>query len=409
MQRVLLAARVRLTFGGVPRSFAMLRVAPTAAATARFVARPPALSLRRYLEFTPLRALSAVATPIALAADRSDVAPKCAAELRTLTVDQVVNFVKGLHVSQAQADKLAKQEVDGAALLETSLDELCDRCGLSAGAAHAIMRGIAPAVTESQSVTLTIYPPRPKNKGSNVTQEETLTPAEFLRMFDVLKAPLRIATDSGLVQGVAKTLAQAAAAEKKGLRLLASRRYDDDLTALNGFKTNCSTALEMKSTRALAADINLIRSYGSLELVNSGEVVKLRLSRLGKEALELAPDGLVVSTSSSLILFNSAKHTPTEDDIDQLLNDAKKLKRILFDFANVSTTPPAAKEQLAKLLPAVFGMSKSASPRDLLRIVPFLSGDNFSAFVAAECEQMGVGIVRPSGEGFVVKAVKPAD
>jgi hypothetical protein len=222
-------------------------------------------------------------------------------------------------------------------------------------------------------------------------------------MFDVLKAPLRIATESGLVVGTAKTLAQAVEASRNGLRLLASRRYDDDLTALNGFKTNCSTALEKKSTRALAADTDLLNAYGPLELVNSGEEVKLRLPRLGKEALELAPDGLVVSTSASIILFNSAKHTPSEDDIAQLLLDTAKLERMLSNFADLSTTPPAAKEQLAELLPAVLGESQLPL-RGRLRIVAFLSGDNFSASVAAVCEEVGVGVVRPSGEGFVVKA-----
>jgi hypothetical protein len=187
-------------------------------------------------------------------------------------------------------------------------------------------------------------------------------------MFDVLKAPLRIATVSGLVLGTAKTL--------------------------NGFKTNCSTALEIKSTRALANDVGLLEEYGPLEIVNSGEEVKLRLPCFGEEAFELNPDGLIVSTTSSVLLFNSAKHTPSVDDIDQLLLDVQKLGRILSSFASVTTTPPAAKEQLNRL------PFSSATP---LRIVPFLSGENFSAFVAAECEKMGVGVVRPSGEGFVVK------
>jgi hypothetical protein len=373
--------------------------------------------------FFSLRALSAGAAPAAAAAaaaessdgavvapNRAAVAPGRAAELCALDVLGVVKFVKELNVDADDSAKLAVQKVDGAALLETSVDELRSY-GMSAGAAHTIMRAIAPAVAEvqsaaalaaveAQSVTLTIYPPKPKNKSRDFAQEETLTPAEFLRMFDVLKAPLRIANSSGLVLGTAKTLAQAVEAGRNGLRLLASRRYDDDLAALNGFKTNCSTALEIKSTRALAAAADLVGAYGPLEVVNSGEAVKLRLPRLGKEALELAPDGLVVSASSSLILFNSAKLTPSEDDIDQLLSDAAKLKRMLSDFADVSTTPPAAKEQLAKLLPAVFGASKPAPRR--LRIVPFLSGDNFGAAVAAECEKMGVGVVRPSGEGFVV-------
>ena len=405
MLRVLLSTPTRLVFVGVPRSLAVPRAVPIDAASARFVAQPFASSSRRFSIFASLRALSTVATPIASAV----VAPKSADELRVLDVLGVVDFVKNeLKIDSDDFEKLVKQKIDGAALLETSVDELCDRCNLSAGAAHTIMRSIAHAVAEvraaaalaaveAQSVTLTIFPPRPKNKGSNVTQEEMLTPAEFLRMFDVLKAPLRVATDSGLVLGTAKTLAQAVEAKQKGLRLLASRRYDDDLTSLNGFKTNCSTALEIKSTRALANDVGLLEEYGPLELVNSGEELTLRLPRFGEEALELKPDGLVVSTTSSVLLFNSAKHTPSEDDIDQLLLDVQKLGRILSSFASVTTMPPAAKEQL-NLLPI-----SSTTP---LRIVPFLSGDNFSAFVAAECEKMGVGVVRPSGEGFVVKVGK---
>ena len=121
-----------------------------------------------------------VATPIASVTNKSDdavVAPKSAAELRSLTVDQVFSFVKELHVSHVQADKLAAQEVDGAALLETSVDELCDRYKLSGGAAHALMRGIAPAVAEvqaaaalaaveAQSVMLTIFPPTDKKNNN---------------------------------------------------------------------------------------------------------------------------------------------------------------------------------------------------------------------------------------------------
>jgi hypothetical protein len=341
------------------------------------------------------------------------VASLSAAAIRALDQTGTSIFIKSLGVDDADAKKLRLQKVDGAALLETSVDELCDRYGLSGGAAHTIMRAIAPAVAEAQSVTLTIYPPKPKNKSHDITLKETLTPAEFLRMFDVLQAPLRIANASGLVLGTAKTLAQAVEASGKGLRLLASRRYDDDLTSLNGFKLGCSTALEIKSTRAatraLAADAGLMAEYGPLELVNSGEEVKLRLPRLGEEALQLAPDGLVVSTTSSVILFNSAKHTPSEDDILQVLSDAAKLERMLSDFADIAMTPPAAKEQLAKLLPAVFGTAENITQhRGRLRVVPFLSGDNFSACVAAECEKMVVGIVRPNGEGFVVKAGKRA-
>ena len=165
--------------------------------------------------------------------------------------------------------------------------------------------------------------------------------------------------------------------------LMASRRYDEDLATLNGFQANCATAFEIESTRALAADTHLLELYGPLELVNFGEEVEFR--RKGQSVLK--PDGLVVSSSASVVLFNSAKLTPSEAHIDELLKDVATLGKLLADLASVTTTPPAAKAQLADL-----------------RIVPFLSGDNFSAAVEAKCAEKGVGIVRPSGEGFVVKA-----
>ena len=406
MQRALFAAPTRLAFGGVPRSFALLRVAPTAAVTARLVARPP-----RFLGFAPPRALSGGTVAIASAADINNgaiFAPKGAAELRVLTVDQVVDFVKELHVSQVQADKLAAQEVDGAALLETSVAELCDRCGMSTGAAHTVMRGIAPAIAEvqaaaalaqaaaalaaveAQSVTLTIFPPTDKKK--NNPFKMALTPELFQRTFSP-QAPLRLVNSSGSFLRIVTSLAEAAeASQKKGMFLHASRSYDDDLTSLLGFSTNCATALEIKSTLALAGNENLRAQYGLLELVNEGQVVELKLSREGEKTLKLAPDGLVVSNQASVVLFNSAKHTPSEAHIVKMLENVTTLEAMLADWASVTTDPPEAKTQL----------------RVGLRVVPFLSGDNFNACVAAECLRQGIGIVRPSGEGFIVKAAQRA-
>ena len=232
----------RLALGGVLRSLAGLRVE---LAVARLAARP---SSRRVSGFSSLRALFMGTPPPILPATATGaaVAPRSAAELRALDVLGVVNFVhEELKIDAEECKALVKQKIDGAALLETSVDELRSY-GMSSGAAHAIMRGIAPAVTEAQSATLTIFPPRPKNKGGNVTHE-TLTPAQFLRMFDVLKAPLRIATESGLVLGTAKTLVEAVEASRSGLRLLASRRYDDDYSSYEA--SRCSTALRPTARR----------------------------------------------------------------------------------------------------------------------------------------------------------------
>ena len=307
-----------------------------------------------------------------------------AAAIRALDKNGVVQYVKSLGVDDADAKKLRSQNVNGAALLETSVDELRS-CGLSAGAAHTIVR----VVTEAQTVTLTIYPP--KSKGPSNTFTTKLTPATFFVMFNPHSAPLRVANMSGSILSVAASLTEAVEANHKGLILMASRRYDEDLTTLNGFQANCATAFEIKSTHALAFDTRLFDLYGPLELVNSGEEVELRLSRRGEVQLVVKPDGLVVSSSASVVLFNSAKLTPSVNHIDELLGDVEKLKVFFGDWTNVTTIPPAAKAQL----------------RWDLRIVPFLSGDNFSAAVEAKCVEKGVGIVRPSGEGFVVKAAGP--
>ena len=304
-----------------------------------------------------------------------------AAAIRALDKNGVVQYVKSLGVDDADAKKLRSQNVNGAALLETSVDELRS-CGLSAGAAHTIVR----VVTEAQTVTLTIYPP--KSKGPSNTFTVRATPSSFLVNFNPLSAPLRITNTSGSVLSVAWTLTDAVVADRKGLLLMASRRFDEDLTTLNGFQANCATAFEIKSTRALSSDANLLEIYGMLELVNSGEEVEIRLSRRGEVRLVVKPDGLIVSPSASVVLFNSAKLTPSVKHIDELLDDVGKLQLCFGDWTNVTTIPPAAKAQL----------------RWDLRIVPFLSGDNFSAAVEAMCTEKGVGIVRPSGEGFVVKA-----
>ena len=382
--------RSPLAVAGVRPSLAVLGVAP-----ARLVPQPPASSSRCFSVFASLRARITGAAPIPPATLTSAViAPKSTAELRALGVLGVVEFVKTeLMIDRDDYEKLARQKVDGAALLETSVDELCDRCGLSAGAAHAIMRGIAPAVAEAQAaaiealpVTLTIFPPTGKTKRN--PYQTTLTPDLFQRTFSP-QAPLRLLNSSGSFVRIVTSLAEAAeASQKKGMFLHASRSHDDDLVSLNGFITNSATALEIKSTLALAGSEHLRAVYGQLELVSEGQVVGLKLSREGEKTLKLAPDGLVVSLQSSVVLFNSAKHTPSEAHLVKMLENVSTLEAMLADWANVTTDPPEAKTQL----------------RGGLRVIPFLSGDNFNAAVAAKCLKQGIGIVRPSGEGFIVRA-----
>ena len=91
-------------------------------------------------------------------------------------------------------------------------------------------------------------------------------------------------------------------------------------------------------------------------------------------------------TVGGTLLLNSVKVTPADEDVDAVLQAASTLEHMLANLDAVSTLPPAAREQL----------------RGLVRVVPFLSGSNFSARVEAVCRADGVGTSRPDGEGFAV-------
>ena len=319
----------------------------------------------------------------------ASAAPIRASALRALDVPSAAAFVESLGVPSSDSAKLAREEVDGAALLEMTVAELRSY-GVLGGAAHRIMR----ATAEAQSATLTIFPPKGRKGDPNNPHKVALTPELFHRTFSP-QAPLRLLNSSGSFLRVVTSLEEAAEASGKGLFLHASRRYDDDLAALNGFVTNSATAIEIKSTLAIAGSALLRGKYGPLALVNEGQVVELALSRSGRKSLELAPDGLIVAPLSSVVLLNSAKHTPSASHIGQVVEDAGTLEQLLAGWGSVATDPAEAKAQ--------FPMS-----RGKLRVVPFLSGDNFCAAVAAKCRESGVGVVRPGGEGFLVEAAECA-
>ena len=395
MLRVLLSAPTRLVFGGVLRSSEVFRVVPIAAASAWFVAQPLASSFYRFSGFASLRAHSTVAMPLASAINKS--VPKSAAELRVLDVLGVVNFVKNnLKIDSDDYEKLVKQKIDGAALLETSVSELCDRYGLTGGAAHAIMRGIAPAVaevraaaTKASAITLKVYPPLKEGRRNNHVKM-TMTPEDFRIKFVLSSAPLQLVSKDGAVVKDIFTLEEAVEAIREPTVFLRwTRSFGDDVVDLRGFVDNTAKALEQETTRALANDAGLASAYGPLSAVNSAEHFTVSRRGGGKLLQKIEVDGLVVG--EHVVLFNSTKHTPSLDDVDDAVADAKKLQGILQLQPETLSTKPA----LVKVL-----LNDIAH----LPIIPFLCGDNFSAKVEAKCATKGVGIVRPGGDGFVVKA-----
>ena len=106
----------------------------------------------------------------------------------------------------------------------------------------------------------------------------------------------------------------------------------------------------------------------------------------GKLLQKIDVDGLV--ESSRVVFLNSTKHTPSLKHVTDVVSDAKKLQGMLEHLTSLSTEPENVKVKLEEI--------------SRLPIVPFLSSNICSAAVEAKCRKEGVGIVRPSGEGFVV-------
>jgi hypothetical protein len=424
MLRALLAVPPRLASRGAAHA-SLLRAAPAAAA--RLVARPLASPSHVSGIAALLRALSTGAPPAAPATVPSAaVAPKRAAELRVLSVLGVVEFAKReLYIDSDDYEKLVKQKIDGATLLEMSVDELCDRCGLSTGAAHTIMRGIAPAVAEVQAavaemqaaaakvqaaaaeaqaaavaeaqaaaaeasvITLKIFPPLKAGGGRNNPVMVKLTPAAFVAKYVASGSPLQLVSKDGAVLEEFSSLKDAAAASRHPTAHLRwTRSFGDDVDDLRGFVENAAEALEQETTRALASDAGLARAFGPLAAVNAAEHFTVSRRGRGKLLQKMEIDGLVVGATA--VLLNSTKHKPTLKHVDDAVADAEKLRSMLLLHESLSTKPPDVKDVLACVAH--------------LRVVPFLSGNNFSAAVEAKCFKKCVGIVRSSGAGFVVAA-----
>ena len=314
--------------------------------------------------------------------------PLNAASLRALDALGVGKYVESLGISSADADKLVKQDVDGAALLDMTEDKLRS-CGVSLGHASAIMRAIKPAIDEATAVTLTVFPPLKKGSTTRNGVKVTLTPNTFLQY---LGTPLRLVSKDGAILRDIMSLKEAVEETTRNPTafLRASRSFDDDLAEVRGFVGRVAEALEQETTRALVGDASLLSNYGPLTAVNSAEHFSIK--RIGRKMSEceglIEIDGLVVGTHG-VALLNSAKHSPSVEHVDAVLTDAIELQLMLASLNDMTTDPSNVKGQLT----------------GVTSVLPFLCGNELSAVVAARCVKVGVGILRPSGDRFVVEAL----
>ena len=331
--------------------------------------------------------------------------PLGAAAIRALDTAGVTAFVVGLGVDANNSKGLRAQNVDGPALLEATVDELCDRYGMLGGDAHRVMRAVQRAVAEAAAeaalamakasaeaalamakasaeaalamaeaerraaVTLTVYPPL-RRGGPNNPVQVTLTPADFRLKYVLSGAPLQLHTRGRALVKEIMTLAEAVEETTRDptARLHTTRSFGDDLEDLRGFKNNAAKALEVDTTRALACDAALALVLGPLEAVNDAESFFVSQRKGGALLQQLEIDGLVVG-ARGVSLLNSAKHTPSLEHVAEVIADAEKLRGVLGGSEMVTTSPPGARAQLNNL-----GL-----------VLPVLSGSNFSAAVEAEC------------------------
>ena len=112
--------------------------------------------------------------------------------------------------------------------------------------------------------------------------------------------------------------------------------------------------------------------------------------RNGAQLPKIEVDGLVVG--ARFVLLNSVKHTPTLAHVTEAVTAAETLQALLAaSLERVTTDPSGLEGELAKIAERT--------------VLPFLSGNNVSADVIAECRKMGVGCVRPDDSGFAVVAL----
>ena len=154
--------------------------------------------------------------------------PLDVAAIRALDVAGVVAFAESLGIDADDAQLLRAQKVDGAALLETTRDQLCDWVRMPFGPACAIMRAVAAA--QRAEATLLVYPPFREWTRHDIPVTVTLTPAEFTDIYVLSKTPLLLVSSDGDVLRCLMSLEQAVEATRDAgsARLRSLRVYCTD-------------------------------------------------------------------------------------------------------------------------------------------------------------------------------------
>lgn len=219
-----------------------------------------------------------------------------------------------------------------------------------------------------------------KSKGGNPFPVD-FTASDFRTYVSTSRSVFHMTKD-GCRKGEVRTLAKAKSILPPDYLLLATPF--DTVADLEGFARNHASGLEQQTTRSIAMDPALIKQYGALTALADGEPI-IFYTADGKNFFYA--DGLV--KNSVCLLFNEAKHSPSEDDIHSLDARAKTLHDILSDPTQVRrTSPPGIMDQLVSIT----------------KVVPVLCGFHFAPRVKALCRQKGITTISTDGEGFSIRA-----
>ena len=155
-----------------------------------------------------------------------------------------------------------------------------------------------------------------------------------------------------------------------------------DLNKLKSPINNRARAIEVKTTRSIGSNAVVKDKYGDMQLINHGESVKFYF--MGDENAFLECDGLIKTSVSALL--NEVKASPKEEDLVDVLIRARKLEVILKDPSYFFSDPFSALQEL----------------NGVKRVVPFLSGCDFSSMLVDKCSLRGVNAVETNGSDYSV-------
>jgi hypothetical protein len=156
----------------------------------------------------------------------------------------------------------------------------------------------------------------------------------------------------------------------------------EDVNKLKSAINNRVRAIEVKTTRSIGSNAVVKEKYGDLQLINHGESVKFYFK--GDKDAFLECDGLIKTSVSALL--NEVKVSPKEVDLEDVLSRASKLELILIHPSHFVSEPPPVLQEL----------------NGVKRVVPFLSGCDFSHMLVNKCSLRGVHAVETNGSDYSV-------